>query len=165
MHLFGADDGYEESKKERASVRMRTWLRRGLAVPLAAAVIGGSVGPATADHEVPFDGPQHEYGEMVDYPLVFPVAGEPWFEDWFGASRLEGPHHAQDLFAPKGTPVHAAASGTVVRINSSWTSPTENADGCCSIVIVHDDGWSTLYVHLDNDTPGTDDGAGWGIAP
>lgn len=146
-------------------MRMRILLRRGLAVPLAAAVIGGSVGPAVADHEAPFDGPDHEYGEMVDYPLSFPVAGEPWFEDWFGASRLAGPHHAQDVFAPKGTPVYAAASGTVVRINSSWTSPTEKADGCCSIVIVHDDGWSTLYVHLDNDTPGTDDGAGWGIAP
>ncbi len=29
----------------------------------------------------------------------------------------------------------------------------------------HDDGWETQYLHMTNDTPGTDNGKGWGIAP
>jgi hypothetical protein len=38
-----------------------------------------------------------------------------------------------------------------------------NPDRCCSLVILHDDGWESWYIHLDNDTTGTDDGKGWGI--
>jgi peptidoglycan hydrolase-like protein with peptidoglycan-binding domain len=30
--------------------------------------------------------------------------------------------------------------------------------------IDHDDGWASGYIHMNNDTPGTDDGKGWGIA-
>jgi len=58
-----------------------------------------------------------------------------------------------------------AAAGTIVRANNSSISATEDPDGCCSLAILHEDGWRTLYVHLDNDTPGTDDGEGWGLAP
>ena len=29
----------------------------------------------------------------------------------------------------------------------------------------HDDGWVTWYIHLNNDTEGTDDGQAWGFAP
>jgi hypothetical protein len=38
-----------------------------------------------------------------------------------------------------------------------------NPDRCCSLVVLHDDGWESWYIHLDNDTTGTDDGKGWGI--
>ena len=31
--------------------------------------------------------------------------------------------------------------------------------------IQHDDGWESYYIHMNNDTPGTDDGLGQGIAP
>jgi hypothetical protein len=48
----------------------------------------------------------------------------------------------------------AAAAGVV-----SWVS-----DSCCHLAIDHGNGWSSWYIHLDNDTPGTDDGLGWGIA-
>ncbi|NIU17798.1 MAG: M23 family metallopeptidase, partial [Actinobacteria bacterium] len=36
---------------------------------------------------------------------------------------------------------------------------------CCGLAIRHDSGWESWYLHLNNDTPGTDDGAGWGIMP
>jgi hypothetical protein len=41
---------------------------------------------------------------------------------------------------------------------------------CCALEIRHDDGWSTRYIHLNNDTQNpdgtyTDDGLGYGIAP
>jgi hypothetical protein len=64
--------------------------------------------------------------------------------------------------ADKMTPVVAAADGVVVLVN--WTSdPGMNPSRCCSLVIRHDDGWESWYIHLDNDTTGTDDGKGWGI--
>jgi len=107
----------------------------------------------------------HTYGEMVDYPLVFPVAGEASYTDTFYASRYNGQHHAQDLMADKMVPVVAVASGRVEFVN--WSSDPDNLrpDNCCSLALRHDDGWQTYYIHLNNDSPGTDDGQGWGIAP
>jgi peptidoglycan hydrolase-like protein with peptidoglycan-binding domain len=107
----------------------------------------------------------YEYGQMVEYPLVFPVAGPVSYTDSFWASRYNGTHHAQDLMADKMTPVVAAATGTIDYVN--WSSnPNDLRPGnCCSLRIIHDDGWETTYIHLNNDTPGTDDGQGWGIAP
>ncbi|MEN8041982.1 MAG: peptidoglycan-binding protein [Actinomycetota bacterium] len=103
-----------------------------------------------------------ELGEDVDYDLVFPVDGPHHFNDTFWAGRSHGFHTGQDLMADKMTPVVAAASGVVRLVN--WTSQEHmNPDRCCSLVILHDDGWESWYIHLDNDTTGTDDGKGWGI--
>lgn len=91
------------------------------------------------------------------YPLVFPVIGDVYFSDTFGAPRNGHTHEGQDLmsYGVKGLSVLAAADGVV-----GWIGTT-----CCYLEIEHDDGWSTWYIHLNNDTPGTDDGQGWGIAP
>ncbi len=107
----------------------------------------------------------HQYGEMVDYPLVFPVAGRATYSDSFYAARSNGDHHAQDLMADKMTPVVAAASGTIIRVNGETRAQYIRDDKCCTLGIRHDDGWETSYIHLNNDNPGTDDGRGWGIAP
>jgi peptidoglycan hydrolase-like protein with peptidoglycan-binding domain len=105
----------------------------------------------------------HELGELVDYPLTAPVDGQHYFADWFWAARSHGIHHAQDLMSPKMTPVVAAADGTVRLVN--WTSEDHmNPDRCCTIALRHNDGWESWYIHLNNDTPGTDDGLAWGIA-
>ena len=100
------------------------------------------------------------YGELVPYPMVFPVDGDHYFSDTFGAWRSHGKgHQGQDLMAAKGTPVVAASSGIVRYVN--WTARSHlNPDRCCSVVIKHDDGWETRYLHLTNDSPGTDDGKG-----
>ncbi len=93
------------------------------------------------------------------YPLVFPVGGANSWTDTYGAPRSEGrTHQGIDIFAAKGTPVLAAADGRVSRI-------AEGNRAGRFIVISHDDGWSTYYLHLDNDTPGTDDGLGGAPAP
>jgi peptidoglycan hydrolase-like protein with peptidoglycan-binding domain len=103
-----------------------------------------------------------ELGEDVDYDLVFPVDGPHHFTDTFWAGRSHGFHQGQDIMADKMVPVVAAADGIVRLVN--WTSePHMNPDRCCSLVIRHDDGWESWYIHLDNDTTGTDDGKGWGI--
>jgi peptidoglycan hydrolase-like protein with peptidoglycan-binding domain len=140
--------------------------KRTLAIlALAMLLVAGSALPAAANHTEPFDGPHHDFGEMVDYPLTFPVAGTHWYEDWFWAARGTGLHHAQDLMALKMTPVVAAAAGTITYVNWSQDPSDLNPERCCSLVIAHDDGWESWYIHLNNDTPGTDDGLGWGIAP
>jgi len=97
----------------------------------------------------------NEYGADVDYALVFPVVGANRYGDHFWASRASGTHHAVDIMADKMIPVVAVADGTISYVNSR----------CCTLRINHDDGWSSVYIHLNNDTPGTDDGQGWGIAP
>ncbi len=103
-----------------------------------------------------------DIGEDVDYDLVFPVDGEHHFNDTFWAGRSHGFHTGQDIMADKMTPVVAVADGYVKYVN--WTAQSHmNPHRCCSLVIQHDDGWQSWYIHLDNDTTGTDDGQGWGI--
>ncbi|MDA2978189.1 MAG: peptidoglycan-binding protein [Actinomycetota bacterium] len=103
-----------------------------------------------------------DMGADVDYDLVFPVDGEHHFSDTFWAGRSHGFHVGQDIMADKMTPVVAAADGVVRLVN--WTAePHMNPSRCCTLVIRHDDGWESWYIHLDNDTTGTDDGKGWGI--
>ncbi|MEX2424856.1 MAG: M23 family metallopeptidase [Acidimicrobiia bacterium] len=88
--------------------------------------------------------------------IVFPVIGDVTFIDDFHQTRSGGrTHEATDVMGAKMLPVVAAADGVVRWIGSS----------CCYLSIDHGGGWETWYIHLNNDTPGTDDGAAWGIAP
>jgi len=103
-----------------------------------------------------------DMGEPVDYDLTFPVDGPHYFSDTFWAGRSHGFHEGQDMLADKMVPIVAVADG-VVRLVNWTTSETMNPDRCCSLVLRHDDGWESWYIHLNNDTPGTDDGEGWGI--
>lgn len=94
------------------------------------------------------------------YPMVFPLAGPNSYTDTFGAPRSGGRTHAGiDILADKMVPVVAVASGTV-----GWMHD-ERGGKCCAMALNHDDGWTSWYIHLNNDTPGTDDGQGWGFAP
>jgi hypothetical protein len=89
--------------------------------------------------------------------IVFPVVGDVTFTDDFGAPRVGHTHEGNDLISVGGIkmrPIVAAADGVVDWIDGD----------CCHMSIDHGDGWKTVYIHLNNDTPGTDDGLGWGIA-
>ena len=88
------------------------------------------------------------------YPMLFPVAGSNTYTDTWGAPRSEDRlHRGADIFADKGTPVVAVADGVVTRVAVGKRAGRY-------IIIKHDDGWKSYYLHLDNDTPGTDDGLG-----
>jgi hypothetical protein len=90
------------------------------------------------------------------YDMVFPLIGDNHYTDTFSAPRSgERTHEGTDIVADKMIPVVAAASGNV-----RWIGNT-----CCYFALRHDDGWESWYIHLNNDTPGTDDGNGWGLAP
>jgi hypothetical protein len=103
---------------------------------------------------------------------VFPLVGQDGVDfayyDTFGAARGGGrTHHGVDIgtYGVKGVPVVAAADGVIEYVNWSSDPGDLNPERCCTIGIEHAGGWVTWYIHLDNDTPGTDDGKGWGIAP
>jgi hypothetical protein len=78
-------------------------------------------------------------GADVD-PLVFPVAGGASWTDTFGAPRVGHTHAGEDLFAPKMRPLVSTVDGVVDRMGRST-------------------GISGNYVVINNDRPGTDDGA------
>ncbi len=103
--------------------------------------------------------------------MVFPIVGEDkvdfGYYDTFGAPRSGGrTHKGVDIgtYGVKGVPIVAVAAGTIGYVNWSSNPNDLNPERCCTLTIDHEGGWSTWYIHLDNDTQGTDDGKGWGLA-
>ena len=130
-----------------------------LVVAAIALVVAFAAIPAWADYPMPAQpDPLPAPAEDGLYPMIFPVQGDHYFSDTWGACRdgCSRGHLGVDIltYGVKGVPVVAAAAGTI-----GWVSST-----CCAISIEHDDGWKSYYIHLNNDTPGTDDGQAWGIA-
>ncbi len=93
------------------------------------------------------------------FQIRFPQETQPTtFSATFGDRRSGGRrHHGVDLMAPKMTRVYAAADGYVSKIE---THPLAGR----YLELTHVAGWTTKYVHLNNDNPGTDDGdADWSL--
>ncbi|MGH8952097.1 MAG: M23 family metallopeptidase [Acidimicrobiia bacterium] len=93
------------------------------------------------------------------FVVLFPQEASPTvFSSTFGAGRSGGrSHHGNDLMAPKMTEVYAAADGVITVIDTSGLAGRY-------IEIAHQDGWSTRYIHLNNDEPETDNGrADWSL--
>lgn len=84
--------------------------------------------------------------------ITFPVIGKVSYNDTYGAPRAGHTHEGQDLMGVKMQLLVAATSGTVTRL----TIP--EASYGYSLVITDDEGWSYHYLHINNDTPDTDDG-------
>lgn len=91
--------------------------------------------------------------------LTFPVAGSVTYRDDYDANRAEGArrHQATDLYGVKQQRVHAAVGGTVC-----WAPGIGEPMPAYGymITVCADDGIAYSYVHLNNDSPGTDDGRG-----
>lgn len=88
--------------------------------------------------------------------LIIPVAGitPDKLTDTWGDARGDGTrqHHAIDIMAPRGTPVLAAAAGTVEKI-------FESRDGGHTVYIRRaDPAWEDYYAHLDTYAPGLKEG-------
>jgi len=84
--------------------------------------------------------------------MVFPVKHvmSHFYDDW-GEIRGNGNrvHEGIDIRAPKGAPVVAIADGKVNTISYSDSSGYY-------IAIDHENGWLSLYVHLNDDVEGND---------
>ena len=138
---------------------MEGWNRHIVYVALLALVAA----PMLSDNPAPAHASAMEATPPAAYtppfPLVYPIDAPRQFADTFGAPRSGGErlHQGVDLFAAKMTPVLATAAGQISAVD--W-SPSAGF----YIDITHDGGWRSRYLHLNNDTPGTDDGLGFGIA-
>lgn len=88
--------------------------------------------------------------------LAVPVAGirPERLSDTFSAARSGGrAHNAIDIMAPRGTPVVAAADGTVERLHFS-----QGGGGITVYVRSPDRAWTYYYAHLDAYAPGLAEG-------
>lgn len=89
-------------------------------------------------------------------PFVFPTTGEAKFSYGYDDPRDGGRrvHKAVDLFVPRHAPLFATVAGTVCRLQSDDGGTAGRHLSVCG-----EDGRRYLYLHMDNDTEGTDDGA------
>lgn len=122
-----------------------------LGAALAALLVATLMSPAAAE-------PAEEVeSDPVIRNLTFPVVGPVTYTDTWGACRGVGcwrSHEGADLFGVKLAPLVAAADGVIVSVRRTALTTAGN-----KIVIEDDDGWQYKYFHLNNDSPGTDDGA------
>ena len=73
--------------------------------------------------------------------MTWPLPGYSRLSTHFGEVIYGNPHYAIDIPAPKGTPIVAAADGTVLL--AGWN----NSYGYWAL-INHSDGISTVYAHM-----------------
>jgi murein DD-endopeptidase MepM/ murein hydrolase activator NlpD len=99
-------------------------------------------------------------------PITFPVAGPvTYFDDWGacrGGAGCPRHHIGNDIIGMRLQPLLAARDGVVTHLvlnheTAGW-----------GLVITDAEGWDYRYYHVNNDTPGTDDGSDppeWRLAP
>jgi hypothetical protein len=116
---------------------------------LAAAVAVASLLPAAPSGASHTELPPHR-------AIHFPVEGAVSFQDDFGAPRDGGErsHLGNDLFGRKLQPLLAAVDGTITYIRADAGGISGNM-----LTIRDSAGWRYHYIHLNNDSPETDDGA------
>ena len=112
-------------------------MKRTLIIIAALIVLNGA--PAAAHHDtVVFE----RFGQRAETTK---------FQDDYGFARRGHRHRGNDIFGEKGDPVVAVAGGIVKRVATHRTAGHY-------VVIEHIGGWETWYLHLNNDSPGTDNG-------
>jgi hypothetical protein len=134
---------------------------------LTAVVAALAAGAGLALHATPSAAadPPISY-DRVEVPMIFPVVGGASYTDTFGACRGTGcsrKHLGQDLMAPKMRPLVAVFTGTISYVKRE----TRVGDGNY-FSLTGTTGWTVNYIHVNNDTPGTDDGKGtanWSLMP
>jgi hypothetical protein len=94
------------------------------------------------------------------HPLTFPVRESVSYFDDFGGVRE---HPGNDLMGKKLEHELAANDGTITFARADSSGHSGNM-----LILTGTDGWKYWYIHINNDTPGTDDGknpAQWRFAP
>ena len=106
-----------------------------------------------APRAVEFDGVSRDH---VVVPMIYPIPGRHRLVDTFLADRDGGArrHHGNDLMAPKMTPLLALFDGVVSFRRTSYAGAQN------TLYLEGDNGYAAHYLHINNDTPGTDDGLG-----
>lgn len=131
------------------SSRRAPFLALALVLALALGDVSAPV-PAIAD-DAQFGG---RPGEATFRKIGFPVKGGAGYSDTWHAPRSGGRKHlGQDLFAPKHTALVAVRDARV-----SWLRVDDAGLAGRMLTLRDDDGWQYRYIHLNNDSRGTDDG-------
>ena len=94
------------------------------------------------------------YQQVLD--VTFPTRPDAWFSDTYDACRdgCARQHKASDIMGAKMWPEYAMVDGMVCDVDEG----AEDSWGR-HLTLCGDDGRQYRYLHLNNDTPGTDDGA------
>ena len=97
--------------------------------------------------------------------ISFPVLGAVQYSNDWGDCRdgCSRRHEGTDMIGVRMQPLLAAVDGTITRIRYE----NEGTAGTV-ITVTGADGWYYNYFHVNNDTPGTDDGAAgpeWQVSP
>lgn len=87
-------------------------------------------------------------------PIFYPTEKIIPLSNDFGQARSGHAHEGNDLIGPKMTPLYAAADGRVDSIE------IPQATWGYAVTLQDADGYTYHYLHVNNDSPGTDDGAG-----
>lgn len=128
---------------------MNTVVRR-IALGVITTVLFSTIVPSAPTAEAVSLGASSDF-VIKAFPHTTPTVG---FSDSWGAPRSGGRSHTgTDIMSPKGTPVVAVEDGIVESLRSGRLSGWR-------ISIRHADGWTSHYLHLNNDRAGTDDGEG-----
>lgn len=132
-------------------VMTRTRTPRLLLASLLAATVGLAAGatPASAS-----DGWTNvAENQVINRVIAFPVDGDVHYSDTWLAPRSSGRRHlGVDMMGDKLTPLLAANAGCVTYLK--WGGP----GGGNMLTLSDEEGWEYRYMHINNDTPGTDDG-------
>ena len=90
-------------------------------------------------------------------PIMFPVLADPalgtvsWSDTYLAPRSGGRKHEGQDLLGKKMLKLLAVCDATVVELR--------HQAGGNSLYLKGDDGWYYCYLHINNDDPGTDNGA------
>jgi len=126
--------------------RSRPWPAALAASLLAMLAVTASPLPASATEP-------DTYMTVID--LTFPAdPTKVRYSNDYDAPRTGHVHKATDIMGPKLLPIYAAVGGVVTKLQA-----TDDAYGY-RLTIRDDLGRGYSYLHLNNDTPGTDDGRG-----
>jgi murein DD-endopeptidase MepM/ murein hydrolase activator NlpD len=98
---------------------------------------------------VPVAGAQQLSDEVAYHRITFPVMGSVQYSNDWGNARSGHVHQGNDLMGTKLQPELAAENGVI-----RWVRD----DGGNMLSLRGDSGWQYWYIHINNDTPGTDDG-------
>jgi len=109
-----------------------------------------------------FGFPDPDLTSKITRDITFPVEGDVSWTDTYGACRdgCSRYHEGQDLMGTKLQHLIACRDGVIVSLNHESSGN--------SLYLQDDDGWYYAYLHINNDDPGTDDGANpiqWAFAP
>lgn len=98
--------------------------------------------------------PRPAAAEPPEPEFVFPVTGEWYYGEGYGAARQDPYPHTHDgidIYAPDGTPIVAVEAGQITLVRSSGA-------GGNALFLSGDSGMGYYYAHLRNFAPGSGQG-------